>query len=262
MKKLLIVLLLGSAFTSCMKKVDKIEVSNNFSSAAFINASPSATFGATSGVVFIDNFLQSTGGIAYRGVSSPLYLAVAPGTHNVQFRAATIDSTVLVNRPSENFNAGAAYTYVVYDTVMTNIGPRSLRSVRLTDDLSLPGAKSDSLGKVRFLHLAPNQGPVDVTFLRTNQGHLDSVTISGRSYIGNNPTPDQVAQLSQFSTTLPFAFAGTYSIKVKTAGTQTVIASGLFALTTSAFGQGIATVYLAGSAQGQGLTVNVVRHFP
>jgi hypothetical protein len=91
----------------------------------------------------------------------------------------------------------------------------------------------------------------------------DSITITGRSYIGSNPTQAQIDELSKFNITIPLGFAGTYTIKVKAAGTQNVLAnSGLVALATSAINQSIVTVYFTGGAQGQALGIGTFRHYP
>jgi len=93
-------------------------------------------------------------------------------------------------------------------------GARTLRAVQLTDDLTVP---SGTNVHVRFLHLAPLAPAVDITLLRTSPS-TDSVTLTNRSYLG--ATPNATA-LSAFAP-IP---GGTYTIRVKLPGTQTVVAT-------------------------------------
>ena len=262
MKKIFVLILASSSLVSCMKEVDEIKVNNDFSSVAFINASPTNTAGATSGNVFVDNFVQSGTAVGYRGTTG--YLSVKPGTRQVRYVSTATDSAKFVDLSAENFESGRAYTYIVYDTLA--VGNRKLRSLRLTDDLTLPDSKV-SLAKVRFLHLAPNGPAVDITFLRTNNPVgapvADSVTITNRTYVGANPTQAQLDELSKFNIMLPLGFAGTYTVKVKAAGTQNLLVPATtVALTTNALNQSINTVYLTGSAQGQALGLGFFRHYP
>ena len=262
MKKIIGFIIAAIAVSSCMKEADEPEYTNNYASVVFINAAPGAS-AATSGNLFVDNVVQSGSAVAYRSNSG--YLSVQPGNRALQFRFNGADSARFVDLASENFEAGKSYTYIAYDTLTTS--DRKLKGIRLTDDLSLPTDKNVSVAKVRFLHLAPRTGPVDVTFLRSNfpvgAPVPDSVTVTGKSYIGSNPTQTQIDELSQFNITLPLGFAGTYTIKVKAAGTQNVLAtSGLVALTTSAINQSIVTVYFTGGAQGQALGISTFRHYP
>jgi hypothetical protein len=254
MKKIFIYLLSGLVLSSCMKKPDLISPSNDFASVAFINAAPGSTSATslTSGHVFVDNNQRSSSVVGYRVNSG--YISVSPGTRAIDFRSVTPDSAKFVNYTTENFEARKAYTVIVYDTLSAS--SRVLKSVRLEDDLTLPTAGT---ANVRFLHLAPLAGAVDVTFLRTNVTPNDSVTILNKTFIGSSP--DQKG-LSEFNITLPLGVAGLYTVKVKTAGTQTVLVQGNVNLTTAAGNQGIATVYVTGGAAGQPLGLGIFRHYP
>jgi hypothetical protein len=250
--------------TSCMRKFEKITVGNDFASVAVINAAPSATGAATntSGLVFVDNISQTGSAVAYR--SSSGYMSVRPGARNFRYMATTADSARFAEFNGANFEAGKSYTYVFYDTIPAaqTGSARRLKSLRLTDDLSLSG-KANNSAFVRVLNLASQAPALDVTFLRTNVATADSVTVTNINYVGNNPTQTQLDQLSRFNTILPLGFAGTYTIRVKLAGTQTLaIAPTTVALTTQTISQSFVTVYITGGAQGQPLTVNVFRHYP
>ncbi|TAE69884.1 MAG: hypothetical protein EAY68_03265 [Bacteroidetes bacterium] len=64
-----------------------------------------------------------------------------------------------------------------------------------------------------------------------------------------------IAQTATFSA-IP---AGTYSLRVEVAGTQTLA---LAPATVTIGNQNIFTFYAAGTAQGQALTANAFRHYP
>jgi hypothetical protein len=104
---------------------------------------------------------------------------------------------------------------------------------------------------VRFLHLAPLAPAVDITLLRTSPS-TDSVTLTNRSYLG--ATPNATA-LSAFAP-IP---GGTYTIRVKLPGTQTVVAT--FALGTNLSSGRIVTLAATGTARGQALGAMVLRHY-
>jgi hypothetical protein len=248
-----------------MRKFDKITVGNDFASVAFINAAPANTTGTTNttGLVFVDNITQTASALAYRTNSG--YLSVRPGARNIRYMATTADSSRFAEFNGANFEAGKAYTYVFYDTIPTSqIGnARRLKSLRLTDDLSLSG-KANNSAFVRVLNLASQAPALDVTFLRTNVATPDSVTVTNINYVGNNPTQTQLDQLSRFNTVLPLGFAGTYTVKVKLAGTQTlaIATPSTVALSTQTISQSFLTVYITGGAQNQPLSVNFFRHYP
>jgi hypothetical protein len=246
MKKLLYLILTGGILAGCG---DVITYSNDFASAMFINASPSATGTAPlPGIhVYVDTLRKTSSIIPYRGATA--YLAIAPGTRNVELRSSIDGVTKYATISGENFTANTSSSYIIYDTLGT-----TLRTLRLTDDLSVA---TTGFIKYRFLHLAVKQGPVDVTFLRTSVTPNDSVTITNQSYIGNSPSS---TALSPFSGTLPI---GAYTIKLKSPGTQTVLATTtVSAATAYSPYASIFTFFATGSAVGQPLSIGAVRHYP
>jgi hypothetical protein len=124
-----------------------------------------------------------------------------------------------------------------------------LRAVQLTDDLTVP---SDTTVHVRFLHLAPLAPAVDITLVRTSP-KLDSVTIRNRAYIGATPN---ASALSAFT---PIPGGTAYTLKVKAAGTQTVVAT--FSLGTALTSRRIVTLVATGTARGQALRAMALVHF-
>lgn len=254
MKILLGIISLAVLLISCGKEN---EFSTDFSTATFINAAP----GTASINVLIDTIDQTGNGVAYRSTSGALN--VRPGTRNLLLRTA---NTLL---PAGNFikyagidgqvfESKKAYTYVSYDVPAP--GTNALKTVRFTDDFTLPTAGTI---KIRFLPAGFTAAPVDVTYLRTSNAQMpvftaDSVTVSNISYLGNNPADATLAALSIYRE-LP---AGNYTIKVKNAGTQTVLGSVSLNTIFAGVNKGIFTVYSAGGVGTFAYTINAVRQFP
>jgi hypothetical protein len=231
--------------TSCGKEN---EFNTDFGSILVVNASPSAaitTAPATTMNVYIDTLIRTSAPLAYRGNTG--YLAAPTGSRTIQARPSGNATVNYVNLTNQQVNFNSASTVFIYDTTTTS--SNSLRSVRLTDDLSFPASGQV---KVRFLHLAVNAPAVDVTLLRTSSSTPDSVTLANQSYIGATPN---AASLSAFAG-IP---SGIYSIRVKAAGTQTVVLQST-GVNLSAL-NGIYTLFAAGTAVGAPLTNNVIRHF-
>jgi len=243
MKKIFGLIMICGVLAGCGKDN---EYSNDFGSVVVINASP----GSPTMHLFIDTMKKTPSAIAYRGSSG--YISVAPGTRNFEVRSSADLTTDFVTLPTEAFTANTASTIIVYDTQTT--ANKILRTIRLSDDLTPPAAGTV---KFRFLNLAPKSNPVDVTFLRTSATPLDSVTITNQAYIG--ATPDAAA-LSAFNRTMP---TGAYTIKLKTAGTQTVLATATISAASlnNPYGS-IYTFYATGTAVGQALSIGAFRHYP
>jgi hypothetical protein len=251
MKKILGLILAGGMFVGCGKE---IQYSNDFASAAFINASVFSTPPAGSPTinmhVFVDGLQKTSGNVVYTGSSG--YLSVAPGTRRIEVRSS-IDTTIkFAESASENFQTNTASTFVLYDTI--NSAGR-VGMLRLTDDLSLPRS---GFIKVRFLHLAVTTQPMDVTFVRTSVTPNDSVTISNVSYVGQSPSG---AALSTFIE-IPH---GAYNVRAKRAGTQTLIGSQALSvanLTGTGNITGINTIFATGTAKGQPFRIGLHRNYP
>lgn len=255
MKKLFGIALVSSAvlvstvFTSCDKDLEKPA---DWSSFAVIHASPVPSSSPTDTLhAYVDTSRYSGSNILYTGSSG--YLPVLAGNRNINIRRKpTFDGALYAPTFSHNFEKGKAYSFFVYDT--TNSPTAQAKVLRLNDDLSLPAA---NMAKVRFLHLAVNEGPVDITFVRTSTTPNDSVTIANVPYVG--ATPNTTA-LSAF-TSIP---RGTYTVKVKTAGTQTVrsTSTGVLITTGASVNEGrILSLFLTGGAKGRPLTIGNFRHY-
>ncbi|MBX9782294.1 MAG: DUF4397 domain-containing protein [Chitinophagaceae bacterium] len=185
--------------------------------------------------------LVSAGGGGGNGAG---YMPFLEGTRNIKISRDSGRTNVI--EASLPFAKNSAYTIIAYDTLAT---PSSkLKVVRLNDNLTVPAT---GFTHVRFVHAAPNAPAVDITFLRTVPS-LDSVTITNRSYLGASPNADA---LSAF-TPVP---SGTYTMKIKAAGTQTVVAT--VSLGTNLASGRIFTYYAIGTAQRRPLAVINTRHF-
>lgn len=210
MKKIFYFISSAALLISCGKENT---FSTNFSSASFIHASP----GTPAFEVFEDTAKKHGGSIALGSWSN--YLGFVPGSKMTNIRRA--DSLQRIFSGTFSYNLGQATTFIVYDTLVVGAGgglTGNLRVARLTDNLTLPNAGRTH---VRFAHVAQNAPAVDVTLVRvggTPAVAIDSVTISNRAYIGSSPSEASLTVASTFSS-LPF---GTYSVRVKLAGTQTL----------------------------------------
>lgn len=252
MKKLAGLILFGGMIAGCGKTN---KYSNDFSAAGFINTSASSPIIN----VVVDNVNQTATALVYKAFSG--YLNLQPGTRNIMLQSNNPLAPVnYVSLPSESFITNTASTFVIYDTLLTPTG--TLRTIRLSDTLAVP---TNGFIKVRYIPVAPNAPVSDITFLRTTGVPVDSFTITNQSYIGSTPSAAAITALSKFIQ-VP---AGNYIIKQKIAGTQTVIAStpvptnpGSFTTSIGGIYKGIFTVYSAGTAQSQPLSLGFIRHYP
>ena len=216
-----------------------------YSSVLFVNAAVTAPTAPGNNLYLNDSLYWSI--IQYN--TNTGYLGVTPGTHIFKVKQEVLPPNApvtIATDASATFDANRTYTLVAYDSLDA---ANTINLMRLNDDLTVPDVNS---GKVRFWSLAPNYpSPVDVTYLRTSATPADSVTISNRVFPGSNPNP---ADHEGF-TTVP---SGTYTIRVKLAGTQTVVTS-ISGVTVGR--RKIYSHYLTGTAQGRPLAFGQVIHF-
>lgn len=100
-------------------------------------------------------------------------------------------------------------------------------------------------------YTSPNAPAVDVTFVRG--ANLDSVTITNRTYFGGTPN---AATLSAFQ---PLTGGTAYTMRVKLAGTQTLVSS--VNLGSSLTSGRIITLAAIGTAKSQPLSFAAFRHY-
>jgi hypothetical protein len=261
--------------TGC--KPDEYLPEKDFSSFLVSNATP----GSPTVDVLVDGKVVSSARLAYNTTTisqtgaGTLYIPVLAGQHTIALSRDT-GKTASIADFTGNFETGKIYSYFMYDTVVSG----KAKLLRLTDDLALPAA---GMVNVRFLNLAPNAGAVDVTFVRVTSFDdtttvrpagvrtyvaTDSFTISNKPYAGNNPDADALTRFSSITAptsaaivkALGFASvpAGNknnrYLVKVKAAGTQTVLKQ---VNDVNLVAGRIYTLFLRGTAQGQALDVTI-----
>lgn len=251
MKKLVYIFFAGIALitSSCQKDAITLNGDAN-ASVAFIYASP----GSPTADIVIDG-LVSNGSrrLSYTTLSSlgggggngGIYIPLLNGSRSIKISPDS-GKTNLVDA-SYQFDANKSYTVVVYDT-LASTGAQTLRSVQLNDDLTPPTGTNTH---VRFLHLAPNAPAVDVTLVRG--ANLDSVTITNKTYFGGTPN---AAALSAFQ---PLTGGTAYTMRVKLAGTQTLVSS--VNLGSSLTSGRIITLAAIGTAKSQPLSFAAFRHY-
>ncbi len=231
----------GVFFVGCKPKE---YIPDGLSSISVTNVAP----GSPTVDVLVDGLVRSQTRLNYGSTTvsvpgaSTYYLSIYEGQHNIKVSTDTAKTNSLID-VNDNFEQGRAYTYVVTDTVLNG----KLKAVRLVDDLTVPAT-----GQVKFraIHAAPTTGAVDVTFLRASGP--DSVTISNLSYIANISNPD-ITALSKFVS----GPAGSYTIKVKQAGTQTVVLSATSTLTAGR----IYTFFVRGGAKSVPLSIGSLANY-
>ena len=267
------------ALTACRE--DRFEVTP-LSSLSVTNAAP----GSPALDLLVDGKLTNTNRLAYRTTSasksgsSLVYLPVSAGERNIKLSADTGKTNIA--ELSMPFNLGGIYSMFLYDSVVSG----KVKVLTLKDDLTLPTGTNVH---VRFVHLAPNAGPLDVTLVR---GTLyddttlspttpvrsfvatDSITISNKAYVGNNPdaaviaafmpvtgsTGTSIVRAKGIANVAAASRNNRYQIKVKTAGTQNVltrIETATFTLTTGK----IYTIYVSGTAANTPLAASVITHY-
>lgn len=242
MKKLGYLMLSAAMLAGCGKENT---FSTNFGSSAFINAS----MGSPGLEILEDTTKKHAGSISVGSWSN--YLGFVPGSKITNIRRA--DNLTNVASTSYNYSVGQANTVLIYDTLSvgaSGVLSGTLRLMRLNDDLTLPAA---GRSHVRFVHAAQNAPAVDVTLVRTSVTPNDSITVAGRAYIGSTPSEATIASSSSF-TSIP---AGTYAVKIKLAGTQTLARA---AQNFPFVSNGIYTLVAMGTARGVALQAVSIRN--
>jgi hypothetical protein len=164
------------------------------------------------------------------------YSTVDPGPLNVEFKKASSDSLVAALPAGDNYDSNSFYTLILYDD--TTVGAKA---VRIKDEFPSP---DDTKTFIRFFHLSADVPRVDLfvenTRLFSDRSSADNVNSSTyNDYQAYNP--------------------GSYSLKVKLAGTDSVVASTTY---SDLVGNGIYTVFLKGVKGGtdsRAIGVEVVR---
>ena len=99
------------------------------------------------------------------------YRAVPAGERQITIRAAN-DTSRVVFQGELNLEAGTNYTIAAAGEIAENATER-FRPIALTEDPQVPSGGNAS---VRFVHLSPDAGPVDVTVNETGRVLYDNAT--------------------------------------------------------------------------------------
>jgi len=210
-------LLIGTfAFsTSCKKELPAAEVDTT--PVAYVAVHNFALLAGTSSSVFVNNSQLALAGanvaLAVGGSLLGTYLGVNPGDANVGLRTST--GTANYASRTVNVSKTSFTSFFAFDT-LTAAG--TARMLVLNNNMV---AAARGTTNIRFLHLSPNAGPVNVTLVRTldqfGLAATGTITLSNVPYIGVSAAPNE-ATLSAF-TNIP---AGTYTVTVLS-GTTSVL---------------------------------------
>ena len=201
--------------TSCEKELAEPTIDNT--PVAYVAVHNFALLTGTTSSVFVNNTqLKIAANNVALGVGGSLfgnYIGVTPGAATVGLRTAT-GTTDFASRTINVANT--SYTsFFAFDTLTTG---GTARILALTNDMRAPDT---AVANIRFLHLSPNAGPVNVVMTRTfNQFGLaatGTVNLTNIPFVGATAIPNE-ATLSVFSG----APAGTYTVVV-TSGTTTLL---------------------------------------
>jgi len=183
--------------------------------------------------IFINNQPSSSG--INPGTVSSSYTAFDPAVLGFTFKKSGGDS-VVTSLPSAVYDSLNYYTLLLYNPDSTHV-----QALRIQDDFSVLNTTQTFY---RFFHLCPDVGNVDLYF-------DNNIIESGRQYADIAAT----SYYNQFFSKTP----STYSIYVKKAGTDSVIAQ---ASSVSLAAANAYTIYLKGMKGGTGsnaLTVDILQ---
>jgi hypothetical protein len=160
------------------------------------------------------------------GAYFPRYSTVDPGARNVVFKKASSDSIVAELTPGEFYDSSKFYTILMYDKV----GGGSA-ATRIVDQFP---AVDNTKAFVRFFSLSVDVASVDLV-------------IENTKLFGNRTPADNAVSptYNQFQAFTP----GSYSIKAKVAGTDSVVASTSY---SDLLAGGIYSIFFKGVKGGTG----------
>lgn len=216
------------AGAGCLKSTSSSTTPNAVCYVSVMNEAP---YSSTVDLYFNGTVVSTTGGIA-PGQYSSEYGSVKPGNYTVDFKVAGTDS-LLYEIPAAAYDSSTFYTLILYNTA-----PKSpaVAAARIVDDFSSVTQTTNAY--YRFFNLSPDAPGVDLylssTVAQTNRSPMDNLT--NLSYDAFQPIN-----------------SGTFTINVKKANTDTVLAS----LNPAEFMPStVYTIYLNGTSSN--LAVNVL----
>jgi len=194
-----------------------------------------ATYNGATSVYLNDTLATPAGGIA-AGTFSTKYGTIRPGYYDVKFESAS-SGNLLSEIPSSDYDTLNFYTLIFCNTA----GGDTVQSFKVFDNFS---TLSTINANYRFFNLSPDEPKVDL--------YLNNAIVSENRTIADNASNNL---LNAFQPTA----AGTYSIVVKAAGKDSVIAT---------TGQNVPmsngnayTIFLSGNvgSSGNSLQINVLQ---
>jgi hypothetical protein len=228
MKKQIVVVITGFALTASLLFACKKNNNNNTpqpdANVLLVNASPGDS--AARDFYFNDSKLN-TQPVVYPANSG--YLSIAPGGYTVKI--AEVNTINPQATGSINMGSAKSYSLFAYDTLLSG----KIKMFATEDNLTAPASGK---AKVRFFDLSPVNVAVDIYA-------NDSLVFANRNYA------DNVADNSKGS--FISVDAGTYTVKLKLAGSGPNIAP-LLTLSNNVFSAGkIYTVFAKGTVTGTGV---------
>jgi hypothetical protein len=191
-------LIIASTFgLSCTKAGSSLPPTN----ITYLTLINEASYTGTVSVYLNDTLATSVGGIA-SGAFSTRYGKIPPGNYDVKFESAS-SGNLLSEIPSSDYDTLNFYTLILCNTA----GGDTVQGFKVWDDFS---TLSSINANYRFFNLSPDEPKVDL--------YLNNSVVSQNRTIADNATNNLY---NAFQPTT----AGAYSIVVKAAGQDSVIAT-------------------------------------
>jgi len=179
----------------------KTGTSSSTSPVTYLSLINASAYPNNATVLLNDTLATVSAGIA-PGQYSPRYGTVKPGSYNVKFESAASDS-LLSEIPTSSFDTLNFYTLVMYSVPVTGV----VQSAKIADDFS---TISSSQANYRFFNLSPLHTKVDF--------YLNSAIAQQSRTTADNFNNSLLNAFQQVN-------AGTYTLTLKSAGTDSVIVS-------------------------------------
>lgn len=186
---------LATSVTSC----SKTGVTNNNSVYTYVTVMNLAAWSPSTEIYF--NGSKSTKPIT-AGNYSQGYAPLKPGSYDVQFKMAGGDS-VMADIPSSSYDSLGFYTLILYNA--TRNSPAN--AFKIQDDFSTVSATAANF---RFFNMCPDVPSTDL--------YINNTKVHSNRTVADNVNYSLFNSFQQFA-------AGTYTIQVKKAGTDSVIAT-------------------------------------
>lgn len=182
-------------FSSCLKSKNDVTPSRQVANISFLNVANIAV-----DPQFYDNGVKVADTVITYGFYSSY--TVYGGSHNFELRKKGSDSSIVAN--NYVYDSTYFYTHVIYGG-----GTGPVRSATIKSDFT--GADLNKIN-IRFIHLSPDAGPVDV-FVGTEKIE------SARNFF-QSTTNEEATRFKQYA-----SFSVNDKVVIKAAGTETILAN-------------------------------------